>query len=371
VPEVLRSKYILDPSIFEIGDYKTKYMLIAARALAEENITVLISANPSTFLKIHEVINDSASLLIQCVETGDVSVLGLNNQQYGFTPSTRRAAILRTLVKEKGILNFSDVWPHVKCVATWMSGNCAILIPKLKRLLSPQTLVVDAGYLSSEFRGTITIDCNKNLGLPTIQDNFFEFIERDSYDNGLRETITLDKVEHGKQYYILVTALHGLYRYFINDIIKVTGKYNNTPTISFVQKGKGVTTLTGEKLYESQVIAAVETVIATLNIPLEFYLLIADCKSFSYCIYVESKVDFDADLFSIQLDQSLSTANIEYDAKRRSGRINPLVTKKLKIGTQELFKSYSVQYGQREGQLKTIRLQYKHDVLFNFDDHVD
>ena len=49
----------------------------------------------------------------------------------------------------------------------------------------------------------------------------------------------------------------GLYRYFMNDIVRVTGKFHETPTIQFVQKGKGVTNITGEKLYESQVIQAV------------------------------------------------------------------------------------------------------------------
>ena len=43
----------------------------------------------------------------------------------------------------------------------------------------------------------------------------------------------------------------------MNDIVRVTGRLHATPLLAFVQKGKGVTSLTGEKLYESQVLEAV------------------------------------------------------------------------------------------------------------------
>ena len=54
--------------------------------------------------------------------------------------------------------------------------------------------------------------------------------------------------------------MNGLYRYFINDLIEVTGWFQKTPTIRFVQKGKGVTNVTGEKLYEFHVIEAVKAI---------------------------------------------------------------------------------------------------------------
>jgi hypothetical protein len=57
---------------------------------------------------------------------------------------------------------------------------------------------------------------------------------------------------------VFVTNASVLYRYKMNDIVEVAGLYGRTPLIRFVQKGKGVVSFTGEKLYEVQVIAAVE-----------------------------------------------------------------------------------------------------------------
>ena len=68
-----------------------------------------------------------------------------------------------------------------------------------------------------------------------------------------------DELEAGQRYYVLITTASGLYRYFMNDLLEVTGFFHRTPLLRFVQKGKGVTNLTGEKLYEAQMIESVST----------------------------------------------------------------------------------------------------------------
>jgi hypothetical protein len=40
--------------------------------------------------------------------------------------------------------------------------------------------------------------------------------------------------------------------------LTVTGFFHQTPLLRFVQKGRGVTSLTGEKLYEAQAIEAIQ-----------------------------------------------------------------------------------------------------------------
>src|SRR4029079_13765019 len=124
---------------------------------------------------------------------------------------------------------FRDLWPSLTAVVTWTGGNCALLIPPLKKMLAPNVLIIEMGYLCSEFRGTITIDCMHNLQLPMINNVFFEFIEISDWENNVHHIRTIENIEVGKHYYIVVTVSHGLYRYFINDIIEVTGRYKNTP----------------------------------------------------------------------------------------------------------------------------------------------
>lgn len=223
------------------------------------------------------------------------------------------------------------------------------------------------GYLSSEFRGSITIDVLQNKSIPTIHENFFEFVERDAWENKKLDYLTLDVLEEGKQYYIFVTTQNGLYRYFINDIIEVGGRFNNTPTICFIQKGKGVTSLTGEKLYESQVILAIQKLKEKLSIEFDFFMMLGCPESLQYTLYVESEpFENSPDSF----EEYISKLNIEFEAKRASDRLKQTSVKFLKSGVAEMYKRYCIENGQREGQFKLIKLQYKKDCVFDFSQHV-
>ena len=75
-----------------------------------------------------------------------------------------------------------------------------------------------------------------NQCVPTFQENFFEFVEQTDWDADRPNTVTLEQLETGKRYYVLVTTMNGLYRYFMNDLIEVTGWFHSTPTIRFRAK---------------------------------------------------------------------------------------------------------------------------------------
>lgn len=230
MPLIVNLKYVLPPSIFEIQDYDEKYYQITLNAVAEKNITLIATANPSTLIKMVGIIKDNKEKLIQDIRK--INIARANE------------------ISKMDSSTFAALWPNLQCVTTWTGGSCATLLPSLKEQLPDNCPIIEMGYLSSEFRGSITIDIENNLGIPTLHENFFEFVEKDNWENNSPDFLTIDQIKRGKQYHVFATTKNGLYRYFINDIIEVTGMYNNTQTIKFVQKGKGVTNITGEKLYE-------------------------------------------------------------------------------------------------------------------------
>ena len=70
------------------------------------------------------------------------------------------------------------------------------------------------------------------------------------------------------------------------------------------------------------------------------------------------------------VDLRLAELNIEYRAKRDSGRLAPLTLAWLRPGAGEAYKAAAVSAGQREGQLKPAVLQHRKDLLIPFDDFV-
>ena len=208
----------------------------------------------------------------------------------------------------------------------------------------------------------------ENRCIPTFQEHVFEFIEVHGDEGHAPDPVMLEHLQQGKKYQVLVTTRSGLYRYAMNDIVEVTGWFNRVPTIRFVQKGKGVTNITGEKLYEHQVVEAVEAVLRASGFACEFYVMLADVHTAGYTLYLEHAAVPSS--FSCEVDEQLARMNIEYKAKRESGRLQPLRTVPLRPGTADAYRAHCVAKGQRDAQFKLIRLQYNQDCSFDFSQHI-
>ena len=58
---------------------------------------------------------------------------------------------------------------------------------------------------------------------------FYEFKPKDA--TGYNSLLTLNQLEIGKSYELIVTNLSGLYRYKTNRFLFVVGRYHDTPTV--------------------------------------------------------------------------------------------------------------------------------------------
>ncbi len=376
MPRLAQAKFIVPYLVFELEDYDLKYLLIARLALAEKNITYVAAANPTTLLRLLTVIRENWESLLADIESGDFSGMESLPEKVKkvvmprFKPNSLRAWELQSIpgVTPPG---FTDIWPDLQIVVTWTGGSCGIALDALKKDLATNTDIFDLGYVSSEFFGSITINSGYAQGLPTLYANIFEFVERNDWDEGVRDTIGLEQLEQGKEYQVIVTTTAGLYRYFMNDILKVTGFVGKTPLLAFLQKGKGVTSLCGEKLCESQVIQAVQEISKEHLLKPHFYLMLADKQSNAYSLYCELR-DLDGanvDNLSELLDQKLMSINVEYEAKRHSGRLGPLKFVLLRPGSGESCKQFYLAQGRMEQQFKLITVQYREDLDFPIEEH--
>jgi len=375
LPDIILSKSLLPEEALQDLNYEDRYRLVAAISACAPDISCLASANPSTLIRLSEIINANFDGIFSLASTGSFDLLGVSLSEPHratvkalCTPSTSRLAALQLLGGKD--IRFSDLWPQLRGVVTWTSGNCSLRIPKLRQQLSSAVRIIDMGYLASEFWGTITVDQETNFGVPTLADNFFEFIEPEVWESGGRETLLLHELKVDQQYYLIITTPNGLYRYFINDLIEVADRYRKTPTLRFLQKGKGVTNLTGEKLYEGQVIQAVQATAMRVGVELDSFIMLAHRKSLSYTLYIETEFSPDPTQFAILLDDALGNVNVEYTAKLKSGRLQTPSVKNVPLGTFATFRRAAISAGQREAQLKDVRLQYADEIAFPFEEHV-
>lgn len=343
LPDYLRSRYVLSADTLSISDPGQRYHAIACEATAARDITLVAAVNPSTLLRLAQVINDNLTQIIEAIALRD---------------SARALELSRLASRDKRI-TFADLWPGLAAVTTWTGGNCQLYLAELKQLLPPGTPLIELGYLASEGRLGIVIDAATNRQIPNLRDVFYEFVRREEWDNGQGEFLLLDQLQSGETYYVFITTPNGLYRYHINDIVEVDGWYHATPTFRFVQKGRGVTSLTGEKLDERQIIQVMQELTAHCsNSP--FFLMLASKTDRCYRLYVESCL-----LAPGELDRRLGTINLEFRAKRESGRLPAIEVVLLAPGAGEAYREYCIACGQRESQLKFMPLQYADQCHFD------
>jgi len=370
--ESLRQKYVVPYDVFEIKDYEAKYYAILLLGITEQNTTMLSSANPSTLLVLAKKANEFKKSLINDIRHGTLNMeLKIESKlrkliESKIYPNPERADALEQFIAKDpgGILKPRHYWDKLAVITCWTGGNCNVYLEKMK-LWYGDVALKDLGYLASEIRGSIPLKINSPDGVLTIDENFFEFLPVSGKENTLDKYLLADELLEGQQYYVFFSNRSGLYRYDINDIIEVTGFVGDTPTIKFIQKGKGVTNITGEKLYEQQVIQAINKVESELKVPTVFYHMQAKLKESYYQIYCEFE-DQNLSKYKLQtflsaLDRQLGVVNLEYNAKRSSLRLHHLELHVLDEGSFEKFKKHRVKQGVREGQFKAEILSTEQD----------
>jgi hypothetical protein len=338
-PALVRRSFVVPEPVFGIADPFEKYHAYAVSALAIRDLSGIITANPSTLLSILAHIRQHTEQVLRDL----AEIRGLPDRARMLD-----AAIAQTLALDR-------IWPRLKTLATWTGGNCRAALDRLRPMLPPDLRIVEIGYRASEFVGTINVDAAANTCLPDIGHSVFEFVEEERWERGDLDFLWLDQIEAGRRYYIFATTSSGLYRYNINDVVEVTGRAGDCPALVFVRKGQGMTSITGEKIHEMQVLEAVRQVAAAIGLAPAFFIAIADPGATRYRLIHEidaPPAGGTAEQAALSFDAALRDANIEYAAKRYSGRLLPPEAVFVKPGTGEAVKAAAVAAGQREAQVK-------------------
>ena len=96
--------------------------------------------------------------------------------------------------------------------------------------------------------------------------------------------------------------------------------------MEFVRKGADMASITGEKLHVNQAIEAVRRAARTLELPVQQFCLQADVDSSRYELLLEFPAPAPAPAAVARLAQAidgyLGELNVEYRAKRDSGRLH-------------------------------------------------
>jgi len=365
MPEMVKNLYALPYEVFEIRDYDTKYYCILRIAM-EKDISAIAALNPSTILLLCQRIEGVKDRVIEDIRQGTLSAeLNIRYDvrkkiEASLRPNPRRAEELMRLSQEnEGKLLPKDIWPHLVIITCWKGGSVGCYLPHLSRYFGDDIAVRDFGYLSSEARVSIPIRNEGSDGILAITGNFYEFIPHGEEGDG--RPLLVHQLREGAEYRIILTTYGGLYRYDIDDIVKVTSFFNNTPVIEFRQKGSIVSSVTGEKVYEAQVSEAVTKAAQKIGVHLQCFSAFVewiDAPRYAFLVeFADDGLSHQAkkELLKV-IEDGLSQLNVEYETKRRSQRLKDPILKVVSCGSFERYRCRQVAEGRHDGQYKIPKL---------------
>lgn len=361
----VKTMYSVPDCVARIKSPDAKYYTALRLAVANRRIALVMTANPSTVVHLAHRAAEWSDLLIRDVQEGTLS------SQFDIPSAIRRklwwrirrdksrAVELRQAADRAGCLPLGGIWPGLSLISCWTGGSAAAYLPGVRKLFG-ETPIRDHGLSASEGRMTIPFADETSTGVLDIGTHFFEFILEAEIDCDHPDTLLAHELTPGRDYYILLTTSSGFYRYNIRDVVRCHGFRGTTPLLEFLHKGAHMANLTGEKLSESQVVKAVSAVLARRDLHPNFFTL---CPVFAdppgYRLLVESGMvptAIHAELAK-EIDRELCSTNSEYEEKRRTDRLLPVMIESLPSGTWQRFTR------NRQSRLGGSIEQYKHPCL--------
>ena len=237
----IRRSYDLPYSVFSIADYDAKYYAIMRL------VTTADGRRDQVIRDIHDGAIDREL---------DIAPELRRELSARLRPNPVRARELERIVEREGFLDPKGYWPDLSLVGCWKGGSVGVTVERLKPWFGDEMPFRDIGYRASEAQMTLPVQDEGSAGILALDTNFYEFVPEAAMEREDARVLTAGQMEEGESYYVLLTTPTGLYRYDINDVVRVAGFYRQTPMLEFVRKGRDMVSLTGEKLHVGQLIQA-------------------------------------------------------------------------------------------------------------------
>ena len=339
-------------------------------ALMDREVRGMITGFYSVIVLFLRYIEDHIDLLIHDIETGSISEeIDMPDEVRKtllskITPMPERAAELREAFKDGTDAPWvKKVWPHFSYITGAGGDGFEIYDRMIKEHFTGGGVAnIYSGITASEGLWSVPsgVDDFDSILAPSAA--FVEFLPVEA-GNDFSRCVTLDKLEEGRTYELIITNLSGFWRYRMSDAVKVTGFYNKTPKVQFMYRVNRTINLAEEKTTEKALQITVENVAKDMGIDLADFTVYpnTDVTPNRYDFLIEPVKDIDVehyDMDALREDvfKRLCEANpVYYDCFADHWLDKPDVYF-LQPETQLLYRDMMVMRGASLNQLKPVRV---------------
>jgi hypothetical protein len=370
LPQIIRKAYCHPYDVFAVEEIDSRRYALMRFALDKE-CSFAFTGNPMGLVTAFDFADRHSEILIRDIHDGKLAAefplpdalhaTALNQLR----PNPRRARLLEAGRRRTGRLCPSDYWPGLSMVGCWIGGSMGHFVPRLREWCAADIPFRDVGYMASE--GIFSIpQANETLdGLPALHAVFFEFLAEHDFGKPDARALLAHELEPGQNYHVVVTTTGGLYRYAMNDVIRVGGRQQATPLIRFLYKGGQVQNLQGEMMTVEHVAAAMKTLDEENSFRLRHFQLVGELERRGYALHIEpAQTLAPGELHQLlaSFDRALIAANEIY-GYLRADRL--LVPPRLSVMQKGWFDRIAADHMARSGRDS----QFKPAVLVSRPEH--
>ena len=331
--------------------------------LCNKKVTYLGSMVITLLTQMFEYLEDNWEMICRDIETGtiDPSVKcppSLRKKYGHMKPNPKRAEELRAIFRQgfDGDPVAFKIWPKLVYGYGMIGSTLTIYSEKLKRYVGDLPMH-NMGYAASEGYMAMPVELNATDYVLLPRSLIYEFIPVDGDENA--RPLTLDQIEVGKDYEIIITNFSGLYRYRILDIVRCTGTYNQSKKIEFLYRSNMGLNVANEKTTTQMLDWVADELQKHFGI--EFigfsYYPDTDDREAHYTLLVETPSDIPTarkkEMEEV-FDEKMKQANEKYEKYRRWGMLFDPEIRQLKDGAYQRYKEMLVSQGRVLNQIKPV-----------------
>lgn len=314
--------------------------------------------SPSFLTLLADTLDDEFERLLHDIERGTLSVeLDSSTRQAlerALPPRPRLAAELRRRFGRRPPRDLGSLWPRLALISCWADGHAARSVDAVRSRF-PRVEIQPKGLLATE--GVISLPLFAAGGaVAAVASHFLEFAPADSPS----EALTVDQLDAGATYEVIMTTGGGLYRYRLRDLVRVEGRHLATPILSFLGRTDGSSDLAGEKLTPSFVESALSGALGDCDARVPFAILAPARNGLDgYLLFIETTSPEHADRISAAVERRLRHG-YHYALCRDLGQLAPVRAVTVKDGAR-VYERACVEHGQRAGAVKPAALETRID----------
>jgi hypothetical protein len=279
--------------------------------------------------------------------------------------------VLERVIKHYGVRNIHDIWPNL---SVYIHGGVSMEPYKesFKKLWGKPITFIET-YMASE--GSFGFQARPNAGIKLVLNAgiFFEFIPftSDNFDEDGNpkpdpEIYTVNEVQEGVEYAVVISTCAGAWRYIIGDVLRFTNAREHE--IAIVGRTKQFLSLCGEHLSIDNMNKAIEIVSKKLNITIREFAVAGLKRNglFAHQWYIGcDNHNVDINRVKELLDETLCKLNDDYEVERTSA-LRELFVEILPAG---IFIDYLRAKG-KEGAMSKFPRVLKGDQLQDWEQYI-